>query len=434
MAMGTARKNHGTVMIRIGVIMGGQLVEERKFNAAHISVGELDRCTIVAPGCGYPRLDLFERTANGYKLVPAAAKLAAKIRRGNSATTPSTGNLVVGDRGRLTLGDVTLLFQLLPHVDVAPLRLPHGLRPSLISRMDRRVTLVVATSLLLHGVIAGYALSGDVEAAAPILGAAPEQFTLQTIDLTEEPPLPTPVPTKVGPADPNATTPAVAPKPAAANNGNNTAKPSGPAKPAAPEDPSKLRDQAIAMANMLTGGPGGENNHELPKRTVGADLNKQIDAARTKTVSIGDTTHGTRDNGIGRPGTGHDPVIDPASNQTTSIAKTSAEPKVRFQTTPTAPGGDDLPEDLASRIANVYQAGLIRCYKSYMAGAGEAQGRVALKFSISETGRVTKADANGFADSLDQCIEGQMSNWHFKVPAEYSGADAVVSLQLLPGM
>ena len=74
--MGTARKNNG-IMIRIGVIMGGQLVEERKFNTAHISVGELDRCTIVAPGCGYSRLELFERTATGYKLVPTAAKLAA---------------------------------------------------------------------------------------------------------------------------------------------------------------------------------------------------------------------------------------------------------------------------------------------------------------------------------------------------------------------
>lgn len=432
--MGTARKNNG-IMIRIGVIMGGQLVEERKFNTAHISVGELDRCTIVAPGCGYSRLELFERTATGYKLVPTAAKLAAKIRRGNTATMPSTGNLGVGDRGRLTLSDdVTLLFQLLPHVDVAPLRLPHGLRPSLISRMDRRVTLVVAASLLLHGVIAGYALSGDVEAAAPILGAPPEQFTLQTIDLSEPEPVVPVVPTNAAPTDQPATTPTVAAKPASANSGNHIAKPTAPAAPPAAEDPSKLREQAIAMANMLTGGPGGENNHELPQRTVGADLNKQIDAARTKTVSIGDTTHGTRDDGNMRPGTGHDPVIDPAHNQTTSITKTSAEPKVRFQTAPTAPGGDDLPEDLASRIANVYQAGLIRCYKSYMAGAGEAQGRVALKFSISETGRVTKADANGFADSLDQCIEGQMSNWHFKVPAEYSGADAVVSLQLLPGM
>ena len=38
----------------------------------------------------------------------------------------------------------------------APLRLPHGLRPSLISRMDRRVTLVVAASLLLHGVVCWY--------------------------------------------------------------------------------------------------------------------------------------------------------------------------------------------------------------------------------------------------------------------------------------
>ncbi|MBP9085001.1 MAG: hypothetical protein KBG15_02740 [Kofleriaceae bacterium] len=98
------------------------------------------------------------------------------------------------------------------------------------------------------------------------------------------------------------------------------------------------------------------------------------------------------------------------------------------------PGGDDVPIDLADRIANVYRAGLQRCYRSYMAGAGDAQGRVTLKLALTATGRIAAASADGFADELDRCIEGQMAQWHFSVAADYDGGDAIVSLQLLPGM
>jgi outer membrane biosynthesis protein TonB len=429
--MGTSHQvSHPSIVIRIGVVMGGQLVEERRFSAARITFGESSRCTIVAPGCGFARMNLFERTERGYSLVPTLQAMAGKVRYASANSAQSTTQLQLGDRGRLTRGDVTLLFQLLPFVDVAPMRLPHGLRPSLLDRFDRRVAMVVATSLLFHGVIAGYALSSDVEAAPTILGAA-EQFTLQTIDISEPEPLVQPT-TATPPttAQPGTVPPVPSVTP--------SSKPVTPAKSvpvAVPDDPARLHDQAVAMANMLTGGPGSDANHELPKRTVGADLNKQIDAARTKQVSIGETTNGTRDNGVLRPGTGHEPVINPDNNQTTSINKANEMPGGRVipKVLPT-PGGDDIPIDIASRITNVYRTGLVRCYRSYMAGAGEAQGRVTLKLSLTASGRVASAAADGFADELDSCIEGQMAQWHFKVPADYDGGDAVVSLQLLPGM
>ena len=428
--MGTSRQlGHPSIVIRIGVVMGGQLVEERRFSTPHITFGESSRATIVAPGCGIARMNLFERTASGYRLVPTLAAMAGKVRYASANLAQSTAQLQLGDRGRLTLGDVTLLFQLLPMVDVAPMRLPHGLRPSLLDRFDRRVAMVMATSLLFHGVIAGYALSSDVEAAPTILGAA-EQFTLQTIDISEpEPPVaPATIPTTMLPGTAQAA-PTIMP------SSKPIPQPKSSEPVPLPDDPARLQAQAVAMANMLTGGPGADANHELPKRTVGADLNKQIDAARTKQVSIGDTTHGTRDDGVLRPGTGHEPVINPDNNQTTSLNKANEMPGGRVipKVLPN-PGGDDMPIDIGGRINDVYRTGLVRCYRSYMAGAGEAQGRVTLKLSLTATGRVASASAKGFADELDSCIEGQMAQWHFKVPADYDGGDAIVSLQLLPGM
>lgn len=435
MYMGTLiHQTHPSVVIRIGVVMGGQLVEERRFSARHITVGESSRATIVAPGCGVARMKLFERTAQGYSLVPALSVMAGKVRFAAANAAQSTAQLRLGDRGRLTLGEVTLLFQLLPVVEVAPMRLPHGLRPSLLDRFDRRVAMVVATSLLFHGVIAGYALSTDVEAAPTILGAA-EQFTLQTIDVSEPEPMALPATSATPPAtQPGTAAPAAAVSPVSKPVPPSSKSP-GASPAAVPDDPARLHDQAVAMANMLTGGPGTASNHELPQRTVGADLNKQIEAARTKQVAIGDDLHGTRNDNVLRPGTGHGPVINPDNNQTTSLPKANELPGGRvIPKVLTNPGGDEMPLDIAGRIANVYRTGLVRCYRSYMAGAGEAQGRVTLKLSLTASGRVASASADGFADELDRCIEGQMAQWNFKAPADYDGGDAVVSLQLLPGM
>ncbi len=442
--MGTLfHQTQPSVVIRIGVVMGGQLVEERQFSTPHITVGDSSRASIVAPGCGIARMKLFVRTAHGYRLVPTLAAMAGEVCYARAAPVQSATHLQLGDRGRLTVGEVTLLFQLVPMVDVVLMRLPDELRPGLLDRFDRRIAMMVATSLLFHGVIAGYALSSEVEAAPTMLGSA-EQLTLQTIDVSEPEPLVLVPPASTSVTQlPGTTTPAATVKPA--RNAALPASPASPALPASkpaqsrptdvPDNPAQLRDQAVAMANMLTGGPGTTADHELPQRTVGADLNRQIDAARTKQVAIGDTTHGLRDDGVLRPGTGQTPVIHSTTNQTSSLSKANEMPSGRVipKLLPN-PYGDDVPIDFAARITTVYRAGLVRCYRSYMASAGEAQGRVTLKLSLTKSGRIAAASADGFADELDQCIEGQMTQWHFKVPVDYDGGDAVVSLQLLPGM
>lgn len=425
-------------MIRIGVVINGQLVEEQRCSARDITVRESSRATIVAPGCGVARLQLFQRTAQGYRLVPALKAMAGNVGFAATHTAQSTAQLQLGDRGCLTLGEVTLLFQLVPVVEVAPMRLPHGLRPSLFDRFDRfdrRIVIVVATSLLFHGVLAGYALSTNVEAAPTIVGAV-EQFTLQTIDVSEPDRklLPALAATAAPPTHSSAAIPAAVATPMSEPVPLLSKLPgSGPA--AVADNSARLHDQVVAMANMVTGGPGTANNHDLPQRTVGADLNKQIDAARTNQVSIGDDAQGTRNDNTLRPGTGHGPRINPDNNQTTSLQKSHEVPGRRvIPKVLSAPGGDAMPLAFAGRIANMYRTGLVRCYRGYMAGAGEAQGRVTLTLSLTASGRVASALADDFANELDRCIEGQMAQWDFKASADYDGGDAVVSLQLLPGM
>jgi outer membrane biosynthesis protein TonB len=427
--MGTISNKAAKTELRIGLVMGGQLVEERRFRSKRVSIGESSKNTLIAPGCGVSSVELFVPTSSGYNLVANSA-VVSKVRRGDTVLTSNM--LLRGDRGRLVIGDVTVLFQLVPFVETAPVRLPHGLQPSLIDRVDRRVAFVVAVSMLAHGAIATLALTGDVEAAPSLLPTDNQQFTLQTVDVIEPEPV---VATKdpVTNKDPSLTKsnePAPVTKPHRAPEPRTDPAPANGSKDA---DPSKLRDQAIAMANMLTGTNGNGDTHDLPKRTVGADLNGQIDAARNKHVSIGNDDTGTRDDGALRPGSGKDPVLDGDVTKTTSITKvdTGPTPRITTKLTEEPPG---VGEDLGGRIASVYKDGLVRCYRSFMATAGEAQGRVTLSFTMSASGRVVASHAKGFAESLDRCIEGRMSQWHFKMAPDFDGGDATVSLQLLPGM
>ena len=66
----------------------------------------------------------------------------------------------------------------------------------------------------------------------------------------------------------------------------------------------------------------------------------------------------------------------------------------------------------------------------------DKDGKVRLNFTVNASGRTTSPKATGFADTLDQCIEGQMANWRFDIPKDSDGeptdASFEISLQLVP--
>src|ERR1044071_9686984 len=98
-----------TRALRIGVLLGGNLVEEKSFGmTAPITFGQSLRCAITAPVDGVPPehvLFAFDRGRAILRLTPA---MTGRMAVSGSKTEVITGDVAVpvGARGKITLGDV----------------------------------------------------------------------------------------------------------------------------------------------------------------------------------------------------------------------------------------------------------------------------------------------------------------------------------------
>ena len=58
--------------------------------------------------------------------------------------------------------------------------------------------------------------------------------------------------------------------------------------------------------------------------------------------------------------------------------------------------------------------GLRSCHKRVLKNDPQAGGKVRLKFTVGESGRAVRASANGFNNTVDNCIQKRMLRWRFK--------------------
>jgi hypothetical protein len=78
------------------------------------------------------------------------------------------------------------------------------------------------------------------------------------------------------------------------------------------------------------------------------------------------------------------------------------------------------------KVRTTYSAGLMRCYKQYLAKNASARGIVKLAFTVTSTGAVSDATATGLAGEIDRCVVGLMSGWRFSIPKDSSNKPAAV--------
>ena len=299
-----------------------------------------------------------------------------------------------------------------------------ALRSSLADRIDRRVAAFVGGSLAVHVAIAAYAWTVDVPADPPGY-VHTTAYHHDIIDVA----LPDP---------PDLAPPALTPQPGAA-------APAAPRQTARPiVRPTNVKhpasgDDAQRLASILTGandsapGTGG-----MSPRQPGAELGKQIDDARNRTITIGDGTQTSRTDDRARLGT--DPrgplVDDPAL--TRAPVQRDEQATGRIAIGPVKP--DDAttltPSVVLDRIKALYMAGLQRCYKDGLKLDATLSGRVAISFTVDDRGKVIDASAAGVTRDVDGCIERQMATWRFPVPRDTAGdgtdASFAVSLALQP--
>src|SRR6188768_2385956 len=123
--------------LRVGVLINDQLVEERLFaGGAPITFGQSLRCALSVPVDGVPREHVLFTYEQGHFVLHETSRM--DVKRTDS-------------RGRITIGDATLLFQEVVTPPPAPRpQLPASIRGTFADRIDRRLAVFVGGSLLVH--------------------------------------------------------------------------------------------------------------------------------------------------------------------------------------------------------------------------------------------------------------------------------------------
>ena len=445
-------------ILRIGVLLGGKIVEERLIRErTPVTIGQSMKNTFSIPIEGLPlEFTLFALDEGKYSL-RFLGKMDGRVSDGGGQVNTldalkSRGAQQQGEywqvpltesaRGKLSMGDLTILFQFVTEPPRQPKpMLPASVRGTFADRFDPRLSVILGASIIAHFAIVIIALVWDAEKTDVSLADRAYNLTFKqdTYQVDVEQPKPaetgagagSAVPTKAEPVK----TPSKTPSKPSGNDGGRSEK----------DNVAMQEEQAARFADLLTGeGEQGTSEGDMSKRRPGADLGQQIGDVKEsgKTVAIGGGAgRGSRGEGDPRVGTGHGPKIDgptgPESAGGGKVAEHAPTGRISVGSKESFDESTLTPDVVLAKIQSAYMAGLKRCYKDYLKKEATARGKVTLSLTINETGRTTKGAAKGFpADEVNSCITGLMGSWRFPIPKDKDGeateASFAITLQLIP--
>jgi len=390
---------------------------------APVTIGHSIRCNLSIPVDGVPSEHVLFAVDQGQLVLRVPDKAMGRIAQGGSIETELHGSipLAPGARGRLQLGEATILFQEIATPPKTPrVQLPASVRGSLADRVDRKLALIVSGSILAHCALATWAWMMDIET----LGISEKQpdvayqqaiYTITAPDFPDEP------------GEPGAATP-VTP--------NQTPTPivSKPSRPSVNRPPGMpTRADAEYLAKILAGNGETGRVPDMHGRRPGAELGKQIDHIRDTHGTVGNNDGGFRPEGEVRPGTADGPLID-NPNEVTQTKKDDKEKpsgRIDIKVPKKAPDTTTLTVDtVLAKIKSNYMPGLQRCYKAGLAGDSTLGGTVDITFTVGENGAVQDPSAGGVTNQVDTCIAGQMASWRFPIPKDNQGKPDEASFQV----
>ena len=435
-------------ILRVGVIQNGQVVEERIFRSREtVTAGQGLKNSFVVASSAFPAsLTLFEVKGAKYQLRVTSAMqgrvaladgmldLAAVATSGKGQKSGDAWVVEIPDssRGKVSLGDTTLLFQFVapPPLKVLP-QLPANMRGNLLTFLATAASIDAvylssfAFSLLLQ---AGTILYAVNFVPPPARDAAMKEMTERIIKIIAnvEPPKPKEeeVPTEV---DPNAEaekaeekTPEAKPEP--------EAKPAQEAPPRTQEEiraAAKERvqqDSALsALFNSDSGaGPAlGISESMSSKRADEVIANQKLAGDGTGVASKANL--GGSDGASGKLG-----GVDVSGNSSVGGATagrvegtTGAKVKIRLKAeAESTAGSGSLSKDKIREVIDRRKKDIERCYERELAKDPGLKGRLEIKWTIGEEGTVTQADVgeNDLGSAEAACSKGVVRRWRFAKP------------------
>src|SRR3954468_25055425 len=179
-------------ILRIGIIQGGRIVEERLVRKReNITIGQSAKNLFVVPSEALPRQWLLFQLTGHHYVAHFSDGMDARIAVGNEIISLSqlkqTGKiqkrgsswvlpLDERSRGKITLGDMTILFQFVTPPPPQPRpQLPASVRGSALTGVDWFFATIAAISFLFHLIFVIYLRNVDWP-RKPDIEAVPDRF------------------------------------------------------------------------------------------------------------------------------------------------------------------------------------------------------------------------------------------------------------------
>lgn len=441
----------GARALRIGLFLGGRPLEERVLRRREpVTIGPQAGSTLIVPPVPDlgGRYTLFEPApgGQGYVLILSEVVSGRLILEGTSwniselldESMPEKDGktritLDPDARGELRIGDLKILFQLIPAPSLTPRpTLPLSLRPRWSDLVDERLLRIALVSFLVHFGFVVY-LRAMQRPKEPDLTEIPDSFVRMMVPKKIEPPKPTTAPKTEAPQKTEA-------KKEDEPKKTDAAKPKDKPKAEDPAAAAKAEAERLARVNkqvedhgvlkmLLAKGPGGVLTDVLKDGAGDGDPDKvfsQVGGVGPATGSggLGDTR------GSGGAGTSKGIGGLVASGPSEGVGTgQKTEKQVKAVVTDSGPQElDPVDLDPAAVAAKIrqYRGALVACYEAALKKNPNLSGKITLRFTVGRVGKVTKVEIEVDTmhdEEVNQCIVDRASNWRF--PAPQSGTDGV---------
>lgn len=406
--------------LRVALIQAGRIVEDRTFPPSRgtITVGSAEDCTFLVPLADVPtRATVFEQSKHGTTLhFTRDADGRVSLGDGDhtfdalaATATPKGSGFTVAlnprARGRIAIGEVSLLFQFVePAAKPPPAQLPRGAK-GLLAQVDRSFLLVLGLSLAAHFAGVGWLSSQPVPEERDLtLDEMPDRFAAVIL------PLPKKTPETVAP---KSNEPRPAPKEVDVARAPKAPKP-------APQQPTS-REQIVklGLAGIIgSKGPGDGSafGDILADAKINDVANSIKDASGVSIASAEDAVAARRRGNE----TGDVTTVEMPGSEGVKEVKlgergpTQLPPTAVTVDTGPIKTGPELPEDELARWLTSRKPAVQSCYERQLKRQPTLAGRLVIRFDITPRGRVGKV---GFEEdtlrspAVEGCIAALMRGW-----------------------
>jgi outer membrane biosynthesis protein TonB len=425
-----------TKVLRIGVVQDGKVVHERLIKPGQsVTVGESPRNTFVFPNASLPkRFTLFQARGGKYSLniveamsgklalesgvadISTVGKSDAVTKKGGTAILPLSDSA----RGKVVIGDITVLFQFVPAPpESARMLNRQDFRPMLFDEDDPVFIGTLSVFMAMAAVLMIYVWNTEPTETTS-LEEIPDRFVeiIQPPDRDDKPEVEE---KKPGPIDPKK----VEKEEVKVEEKKPEKKPETAqekeAKAAA--EKAKKRDDMMKKSKLLAAliGTRGDTKSKGMVEDLFKDSDASIGSIQDALRNVDGIEIATSDNlGVKKGGSGSrtDAKIGDLARGGGGSAEVGAGPATKVVGKASLGAIDAGSSEHAGSIKSVVakrKFDVQKCYEQRLKENPNIGGRLAISVDIS-AGRVTsvRIDENGTGDkAIESCVKGKVRRWRF---------------------